>query len=146
MKTSEAFPSKYISSSDIEGDTPAVISHIESEEFSENGRKVMKPILRFRGFDKGIVLNKTNASNIEAAYGDEMDDWAGKAVILFTAWVDFQGKSTEAIRVRPAKGVSNRAPTGEPQMTNAPPRGAGSSTPPQFSDPADPGYDPDDIR
>ena len=99
MKISQAFPSKYLKAADISGKTPHVfIASIRMEDIGDDDQK---PVLYFEGKDKGIVLNKTNATNITVAYGDDTDNWIGKEIILFTAWVDFQGKSVEAIRVRP---------------------------------------------
>jgi hypothetical protein len=76
----------------------------------------------FKGKDKGLLLNKTNANTISGLYGDDTDTWLGKPVQLTTAYVDFQGKSVEAIRIIPKKPA--------PKSNAAPP-------PPQ----EDPGYD-----
>jgi hypothetical protein len=59
-----------------------------------------KPVLFFQGKTRGVVLNKTNATNIAVAYGDDTDHWAGKEVILYEAMVDYQGRSVAAIRLR----------------------------------------------
>ncbi len=105
MNVNEAFPSKFLKASDIGDAQPVVvIKDVVMETIGEDRR----PILYFVGKEKGVVLNKTNATNISEAYGPDTDGWTGKKVILFTAWVDFQGKSVEAIRIRPhreAKGT-----------------------------------------
>jgi hypothetical protein len=63
-----------------------------------------KPVLYFVGKKKGLVLNKTNATKLSAAYGDETDEWAGKDVILYPDQATFQGRVVDCIRVRvPAK-------------------------------------------
>lgn len=105
MKVSEAFPSKYISAADIpEDNIRLVMSHVVAETMEDK----QKMILYFQGAKKGLVLNKTNAKNIADEYGDDTDDWAGKEVILFTTWVDFQGKSVEAVRVRTPQLKDNK--------------------------------------
>lgn len=105
----EAFPSKYLKAADFGDDTPVVtISAIEFEEVGKD--KEVRPILYFEGEDKGIVLNKTNATNISKAYGSETDDWIGKKVQIGTTMVDFQGQSVEAIRLYPPKRPSVNAP------------------------------------
>lgn len=97
MKVSDAFPSKYLKASDLNGNNARVVmARVEMDEVGEDE----KPILYFQGKEKGLVLNKTNANNIAVLYGDDMDDWVGKEVVLFPAMVDFQGKTVEAIRVR----------------------------------------------
>lgn len=98
----DAFPSKYLKASDLDGENVTVtITHVAFEEVGKD--KEMRPILFYEGSEKGIVLNKTNATNISKLYGSETDDWGGKRVMLGTAWVDFQGQSVEAIRVYPPK-------------------------------------------
>jgi hypothetical protein len=115
MNVMDAFPSKYLKASDLQGREITVkISHIMMEEIGQD--KQTKPALYFMGKEKGIILNKTNATNIATAYGADTDEWAGKSVVLFTAWVDMQGKSVEAIRVRPASGV--KPPVGKPQPSD----------------------------
>lgn len=102
MNINEAFPSKYLKASDIpEGGFTVIISKVEEEEVGRD--KEVRPILYFQGEEKGIVLNKTNATNISKLYGYETDDWAGKKVQIGTAWVDFNGQSTEGIRIYPPK-------------------------------------------
>src|SRR5688572_30421834 len=99
MNVMEAFPSKYLKAEDLQGKESTVqIDRIAMEEVGKT--KDMRPILYFRGKQKGIVLNKTNSKNISKAYGAETDAWIGQAVVLYTAWVDFNGESVEAIRVR----------------------------------------------
>jgi hypothetical protein len=97
----DSFPSKYLKASDIEGNPIVTIASIRFEEVGKD--KDMRPIMYFQGEDKGIVLNKTNATNISKLYGDETDDWRGKEVMLGTTFVDFNGQSVEAIRVYPPK-------------------------------------------
>lgn len=134
MNINDAFPSKYLKASDLQGGQPTVtISHLTVEEVGDGEKK---PVVHFVGKEKGIVLNKTNATNIGDAYGPDTDEWTGKKVTLFATWVDFQGRSVEAIRIRPAANA--QAPSTPPQ-TREP-----ASVPPQF-DPSDPGIGADDI-
>lgn len=99
MNINQVFPSKWISAGDLQNKEPTVtIDRISMEEVNVGE---MKPCLWFQGKEKGMILNKTNASNIAFLYGQETDAWIGKPITLFTTWVDFQGKSVEAIRVKP---------------------------------------------
>ena len=36
-------------------------------------------------------------------YGNDTDDWVGREIVLGVDFVDFQGKTVEAIRVKPPK-------------------------------------------
>lgn len=117
MNINDTFPSKFLKAADIGDAQPTVtMKEVIMEDIGEDRR----PVLYFTGKDKGVVLNKTNATNISQAYGPDTDDWTGKKVVLFTAWVDFQGKSIEAIRIRPARDNDKQAPKSAPAATTHP--------------------------
>lgn len=104
MNINEAFPSKFLSAEDLQGrEITVIMDHVIMEEVGNGNDKKTKPVLYFRGKQKGLALNKTNSTNIAAIYGPNTDTWQGQPVILFTAWVDYQGKSVQAIRVRPGQ-------------------------------------------
>jgi len=108
MRISNAFPSDYLKAADLQGRAVTVtMSHVDMREIGGEP----KPILYFKGKEKGMVLNKTNAGKIAEMFGDDTDDWEGGEVILYEAMVDFQGKTVAAIRVRlaPRKVVSATA-------------------------------------
>lgn len=112
MNINDAFPSNYLKAADLKGKVITVVmANVAHEKIGDDD----KLILYFDGKEKGLVLNKTNANNIAAIYGPETDSWRGQKVALATAWVDFQGRSVEAIRVRPAQpGASVNAPLNQP--------------------------------
>lgn len=111
MRMSSAFPSEYLKAADLNGRNVKVkIDRVEMKDIGGDH----KPILYFMGTEKGMVLNKTNANNIAAAYGDETEEWQGKEIVLFEAMVDFQGKTVPAIRLRIPNG-RDRAPTPPPR-------------------------------
>ena len=101
MRISEAFPSKYLKATDLQ-DRPVTleISHVAEVDVGTASDPQVKPVLYFKGKDKGLVLNKTNASTIASKYGDECDDWTGHLVEIFPTTTQFQGKTVECIRVR----------------------------------------------
>ena len=76
-----------------------------------------KPVVFFQNKKKGVVLNVTNANAIAQYYGDDMDHWAGKTIVLFTMMVSFQGRMQPGIRVRipgPGEGGTAQAPKPAP--------------------------------
>lgn len=93
----EAFPSNYLKAADLKGRQVSV--KMDRAEYEMIGQD-KKLILYFVGKEKGMVLNKTNASNIATIYGDDTDDWRDQEIVLFEAMVDFQGKTVPAIRVK----------------------------------------------
>jgi hypothetical protein len=100
MRVSDVFPSNYLKASDLQGRTLRVtMDRVEVEQIGQD----RKPILYFVGKQKGVVLNKTNAGNIAIMFGEDMDEWGGSDVELFPTMVDYQGRSVEAIRIRPVR-------------------------------------------
>jgi len=116
MRVSEAFPSSsnYLKASDLQGRQLAVtMSKVEREKIGNEPEP--KNVLYFRGKEKGLVLNITNANLISEIYGDEMDNWSGGEIILFEDRVAFQGKIVPAIRVR---AVPRKAPVAQKPTTS----------------------------
>jgi hypothetical protein len=97
MRTSEAFPSKYLRAADLNGAEPTVtIDRVEAETLNDK----LALVVYFKGKEAGLVLNKTNARSIEALTGsDETDDWPGTRLKLIVMKVEFQGKRVPAIRI-----------------------------------------------
>ena len=60
-----------------------------------------KLVVAFIEINKELVMNATNWTNMEGIYGKNPNDWVGKHVEVFTTWVDFRGKSVEAVRIKP---------------------------------------------
>ena len=65
MKANDVFPGKYLKASDLNGHEPVVtIDRVEMEDVGD-GRK---PVVYFKGKEKGLVMNKTNFSTICSPY------------------------------------------------------------------------------
>ena len=99
------YPSTYLKAADLAGKAAKVtIRAVVMEKIGSD----IKPVLYFQGKEKGMVLNKTNGMTIAQAYGHDTDDWAGGNIEVFPAYVDFQGKQVEGLRVRmPAAGPAS---------------------------------------
>ncbi len=101
MKISGAFPSNYVKASDLNGKPcPLTIRTCVPEELGQGNDKETKPVLYFQDRQKGLVLNKTNATVIADAYGDDTGGWEGKAVEVYPTQVEFKGKLVDGIRLR----------------------------------------------
>ena len=105
MKISEEFPSQYLKASDLGGrEIRVVMANVERELIGSD----KKLVLYFKGKQKGLVLNKTNAGTIGDAYGDDTDDWYDQPLILFSVKTDYQGKVVDATRCRVPTAKDNR--------------------------------------
>lgn len=99
MKIADAYPGQYLKAVDLKGKrVRVVIDRVEDEDIGGEH----KPVVYFRGHQRGLVLNKTNATAIWGINGsDDTDDWRGTEITLFQSMVDFQGKRVPAIRIDP---------------------------------------------
>lgn len=99
MRLNEAFPSNWLKCDDLQGRQVKVT--IDTYSFDEIGEE-KKLVLHFKGKEKGLVCNKTNAGSIAQICGtEELDEWTGHQIILFPTTTPFNGKSTPCIRVLP---------------------------------------------
>ena len=60
----------------------------------------VKLVVWFTNSKRGLVLNRVNNRTIRAAYGDAVDGWVGKIIVLFPTTAEFRGKVGPALRVR----------------------------------------------
>jgi hypothetical protein len=112
MKIGGCFKGKYLKASDIPDgrDVLAQIDVVEIHEMEKSDEE--KPVLRFIGKERGLVLNKTNSSVLSTAFGEETDNWHGKTVALFATVTDFAGRSVPCIRLKiPRQQAALSAPT-----------------------------------
>ena len=113
MNIDSAFPSNYLKASDL-GDSQPVVT-IDRVEVEAVGRdKEVKPVLYFKGKEKGLVLNKTNGRKIAELLGSkDTEDWAGGQIRIYATETEFAGETVECIRIR-AVGVSKQAEKPKP--------------------------------
>ena len=90
------------------------MSRVETETIGDDDR----PVLYFHGKEQGLVLFKTNANSISAAYGDDTEDWRSGEIVLFQTMVDFQGKTMAVIRCRVLARKPEPAGGGRTQRRN----------------------------
>lgn len=102
------FPSDYLRAAEfvVHGPQTMTIQEVLQEELQlVGGRKETKPIVRFEGTKKKLVLNKTNAKAIAKIVGSaETRDWHGRQVELFAEKTRFGREEVDGIRVRRPTG------------------------------------------
>lgn len=98
MNINEVFPSNYLKASDLNGKKLKLT--IESVDMEEIGAD-RKPVLHFAGKQKGLVLNKSKAAVLSAAFGSETNDWDGMQVAIYPTKVSFNGQMVDAIGIEP---------------------------------------------
>lgn len=93
--------SNYLKVADLNGHKPVVEIESYSVETlrSEEGEK-KQVVITFKGKDKRLGLNKTNAQRIAKHTGSEdPDEWIGCKIKLIPSTTNFQGREVECIRV-----------------------------------------------
>ena len=100
MRSSNAFPSKYMKSADAKAKSiVAIISQMAIELVGQGEDQKQKPVL-FLEDQKPIVLNKTNFEALEDAFGDS-DDWPSHKIKVTCERTKFQGKTVDGLRITP---------------------------------------------
>ena len=95
-------PSKYLKGAELQGKTVTVVidgidPHADLRK--TDGTTEHRPLLRFKGKEKMMVLNRTNAQAIARMHGAEVKGWIGKAIKLRAEKVTAFGKEWDALRV-----------------------------------------------
>jgi len=115
-KLNEIYGGNYLKAEDLKdhGAVNVVIENVSITEM-EDGKK--KAVLHFKGKEKTLPLNVTNANMLDELLGsDDTDDWIGRRICLYTTKVDFQGKRVLAIRIKAAtSGVTKPVAKPEPE-------------------------------
>lgn len=110
MKFSEAFPSKYLKAVDLKSrKVKLVIDSIAQETLGEDDRVVFY----FKGKPKGVIMNLTNCGLCAMAWGDDMEDWEGKELVLSSGPKNFKGKIVQGFNVDPVVPVQDETGGGD---------------------------------
>ncbi len=99
------FPSQWLKASDFDEDgTVMTIASYQRESIkNRDGVMEAKPVLYFRGNDKGLILNKTNAAKLTKLFqSGNTDDWIDQPVKLYSTEVQFGVDTVQAIRIKQA--------------------------------------------
>jgi hypothetical protein len=96
------FDSLYIGAWDLNGKEATVtIERVEAGTLiGSGGRKSRKPLVHFKGKDRPLALNKTNAKIIAGMYGADTAQWAGKAITIYPTKTEMAGETVDCVRVR----------------------------------------------
>lgn len=68
---------------------------------SEGNKKTKKPILYFKGRERKLALNKTNAKMLANMFGNDTRKWVGQAITIYPTTTPFGKEIRECIRIRP---------------------------------------------
>lgn len=110
-RTSEMIDSKYMKQSDVPDPVIVTISRLGKVNLAKEGdAPEEKWAIRFKEFNKPMLLNSTNIKLLEKACGsDDTDDWIGKEVVLYNDEnVTFGGNVVGGLRIRKQQAEPTR--------------------------------------
>lgn len=114
-RTSDMIESKYLKQADAPDPVIVTVSKVGRINIAKEGDTPdEKWAVRFREFNKPMLLNSTNIKLLEKACGsDDTDDWVGKEVVLYTdESVSFGGQVVGGLRIRKQQQApARKAPT-----------------------------------
>lgn len=101
MKMSKAFTGKYLAAVDLKEPCVVAIDRVEMQDVSGGlGAPEHKPVVYFRGKEKGLVLNQTNSKTLADLHSDESDNWTGRRCELYQDTTKFKGAMVPCVRIR----------------------------------------------
>ena len=104
----DIYGSKYLGPPDLHGETPRrKIGKVEIGNLKEkDGSTKRKFLVYFKGVDKPLVLNRTNAQTLAAALGKNPTAWIGVVVELYAEMTSL-GKEGVRLRVIKSAGAAD---------------------------------------
>ena len=75
--------------------------------------KEKKPLAKFKGKSKRLILNKTNCRAIAALYGDDSRAWPENQIMLFPTMTQVGDEPKPCIRIKAPKDYVKPEPSDE---------------------------------
>ena len=126
--------SQYFKAADLAAEKKLRIKNVTEEQIGMDKDKEQKLVVWFTNDKRGLILNRVNNRTIRSAFGDAVDGWTGKIIVLFPTMAEFRGKMGPALRVRippPKQPASAAAAAPQPS-----PSGNGATAALQPAEPA----------
>lgn len=118
MRISEAFSGNYLKAADLPQPKVFTIQSVGMEVIGEE--RSSKPVIRFHGEQRALVLNKVNSLEIAGWHGDDTAGWIGRPVELYATTTFFSGRQVPCIRVRRPPVQFQQAPQMQPPAAYQP--------------------------
>jgi hypothetical protein len=105
MKLDQMLTSKYLKQSDVDGEVLVTVEAMKKANVArEDEAAEYMFTLKFKEFDKPMVLNSTNTKRLFKFLGDDSDNWPGQQVVLYVDTdVEYGGNIVGGLRVRAAR-------------------------------------------
>lgn len=95
-------------------DATLIIERVEAGEIKGTDKTERRPIVYFRGKQKGLVLNKGMGKTIKGLYGSRVKDWIGQAITIYATTTNAFGETHDVVRIRPTVKRETRSAPNKP--------------------------------
>jgi hypothetical protein len=115
--------SRFLRAEDLAQEKTLRIKKATEEVVGNGADREKKLAIWFTNEQRGLLLNRTNNRTIRSAYGDDVEGWAGKLIVVFPTETEMRGRVVPCLRVRipPPKAEGKRAVAG-PKSSPKPPK------------------------
>jgi hypothetical protein len=128
--------SRFFKAADLTQEKKLRIKEVTEELIGVGADQKKMLTVWFTNDDRGLPLNRTNNRTIRGAFGDPVNGWTNKIIVLFPTQADFRGRMVPCLRVRippPKQATGN----GQGQTAAAKPAPAEPPPPPATTTVAD---------
>jgi hypothetical protein len=136
---------RFFKAADLKAEKKLRIKDVTEEMVGADKDKEKKLVVWFTNDEHGLVLNRVNNRTIREAYGDPVEGWTGKIVVIFPTVAEFRGKMGPAMRVRipPPKQATAAPASPRPTPSGNSGNGAAATAEPAAPTEEDPDLQPD---
>ena len=102
MNINDMTPSKYLKQSDVPSERMVTVESLKKVNVArDDDDPEYRWTLKFREYDKPMVLNTTNIKRMGKALGDDTDGWVGGQVMLYVdPDVEYGGQVMGGLRIK----------------------------------------------
>ena len=113
MAIMSKFKNRFLKAENIEAGETVTVKDVR-DELVGNPQEA-KPVVYLHEYDKGIILNKTNAKALVKVFGDDETTWPGKKIVLTTVPTrnPSTGEEIDAIRMQAVPAERKRKAAAE---------------------------------
>jgi hypothetical protein len=117
----DLYGGRFLAATDLKAPVTATIERVDLETFNRPGEPARtKAVAYFKNAKKPMVVNKTNAGVLAAAFGKAFSGWVGQRVTVKAEPTTFGGKNTLGLRLYPANAPKQiEAPSLRDEMSDA---------------------------
>jgi hypothetical protein len=92
--------SRFLKAADLATEKKFKIRNVTEEAVGMGKDKELKLVTWFTNDKRGLVLNRVNNRVIRTAFGDAVDGWTGKIIVIYPTVAEFRGEVKPCLRVK----------------------------------------------